>query len=221
MPHARMHNARRAGYLLVWLHLWGLIGLQMPSYAWLFRLLTPVNLVGSVGLLLYFHRDWNGFFRAFVVLSMLIGFGVEVVGVHTGLIFGHYRYESTLGPTVWGVPPVIGVNWLMLVYCVGSLLAPAKSPEHLPHRFWLSVRTALAGATVLTLFDWIVEPVAIEQAMWSWYGQDPPLQNYLGWYGVSAFLLFLFQILPFQKENPLAKWLAAVTVLFFVVLRLL
>lgn len=221
MAHARVDHARRAGYLLVWLYVWGLIGLNLPSYAWLFQLLTPVNLVGSVGLLLYFHRDWNTPFRAFGVFSMLFGFGIEVVGVHTGLIFGQYRYETTLGPTLWGVPPLIGVNWLMLVYCVGSLLAPVKSPEEPSQRIRLSIRTALLGATILTLFDWVVEPVAVEQAMWTWYGQPPPLQNYLGWFGVSACLLFLFQLLPFEKQNPLAKWLAAANVLFFGGMRLL
>ncbi|MFN3848396.1 MAG: carotenoid biosynthesis protein [Spirosomataceae bacterium] len=191
-------------YLLTAMYTAGLIGLNIPQIAWLFKLLTPFNLIASLGILLYFHEDWNTHFKIFAVIAFLTGYFIEVVGVNTGLIFGHYQYDTTLGFEILNVPPVIGVNWLMLVYCVGIIMQ-----KQLPY-----LRVGV-GAILLTLFDYVVEPIAIRQEMWSWFGQMPPIQNYIGWFVVSAFLLFLFDKLSFKKENPIARWLFILNILFF------
>jgi putative membrane protein len=98
----------------------GIIGLNANATAELFKFLTPFNLVASLGILLYFHNDWNRNFIVFAVITFLTGYFIEVVGVKTGLIFGHYKYDRTLGFEILEVPPVIGVNWLLLVYPLHS-----------------------------------------------------------------------------------------------------
>jgi putative membrane protein len=198
-------------YLLTAMYTAGLIGLNIPQIAWLFKLLTPFNLIASLGILLYFHEDWNTHFKIFAVIAFLTGYFIEVVGVNTGLIFGYYQYDTTLGFEILNVPPVIGVNWLMLVYCVGIILKPIS----IGRGVWGEVLFTITGAATLTLFDYVVEPIAIRQEMWSWFGQMPPLQNYIGWFVVSAFLLFLFDKLTFKKENPIARWLFILNILFF------
>jgi uncharacterized membrane protein len=44
------------------------------------------------------------------------GYAVEVLGVHTGVPFGSYAYSSTLGPRLFGAPPLIGLAWTMLAW---------------------------------------------------------------------------------------------------------
>src|ERR1700712_798596 len=107
-------------YLLTAMYVAGFIGLQIPTVAPFFRFLTPLNLLGSLTILLRFHQDWNRSFLLFIVLAFVIGFFIEVIGIQTGIIFGKYHYETLLGFKLFGVPPVIGFNWLMLVYCVGG-----------------------------------------------------------------------------------------------------
>ncbi len=184
----------------------GIIGLNIPLTAPLFRFLTPFNLLASCGILLYFHQEWNRNFLIFITLTFLIGYFIEVIGVKTGMIFGEYQYETTLGFKILNVPPVIGVNWLLLVYCVGSSFCRVTKPLYFK---------VLYGALLMTMFDFLAEPIAIRLDMWSWHEITPPLQNYIGWFITSAFLLTLFHTLKFRKDNPIALWLLILQICFF------
>jgi len=190
----------------------GVIGLNIHATAELFKFLTPFNLVASLGILLYFHNDWNRDFIIFAVITFLTGYFIEVIGVKTGLIFGHYQYDRTLGFEIFDVPPVIGVNWLLLVYCVGSSFCRVNQPLYIK---------VFYGAMLMTMFDFLVEPIAIRLEMWSWFSLLPPIQNYIGWFLVSAFLLTLFHWLPFRKENKIAFWLLILQICFFGIQSLL
>jgi putative membrane protein len=189
----------------------GIIGLNVNAAAELFRFLTPFNLLASCAILLYFHQEWNRNFLIFIVLTFLTGYFIEVIGVKTGLIFGEYQYETTLGFKFLSVPPVIGVNWLLLVYCVGSSFCRVTKPLYFK---------VLYGALLMTMFDFLAEPIAIQLDMWSWTGGLPPLQNYIGWFFVSAFLLTLFHLLPFRKDNKISLWLLILQICFFGIQRL-
>jgi bisanhydrobacterioruberin hydratase len=242
-----MKSPRPFLYLLTAMYTAGLIGLNIPQTTSLFRFLTPFNLIASLGILLYFHEDWSRNFNIFIIITFLTGFFIEVLGVKTGLIFGKYQYDTTLGFKTWGVPPVIGVNWLMLVYCVGV------SSQRLDSILWSKLQTSTStirgfiisiyGAIILTALDYLVEPIAIRQQMWSWFGQMPPLQNYIGWFVVSFVLLYLFYLLVLKPKpslgitaqssvgtqttetaitltNPIAQWLLILNILFFGIQRL-
>ena len=195
-------------YLLASMYVAGLIGLNQNASAELFKTLTPFNLLTSLAILLYFHAEWN---KASIYLCssvFLLGYFVEVLGVNTGLIFGEYQYDTTLGFKLWGVPPLIGVNWLLLVYAVGVV-----SEQFLKN---LGMKILL-GAAFLTLFDYLVEPVAIRLEMWSWKNGLPPIQNYIAWFVVSVLLLSLFHGSKFLKQNPIAIWILGFQTLFFLI----
>lgn len=195
--------------LLLSMNIAGLIGLNNAVARPLFQLFTPFHLLTTTIILVGFHTDKNNAFRWFSVVTLLTGYFVEVIGVNTGLLFGHYRYLSTLGFKIVHVPPLIGVNWLLLVYTFGYAfyrLLKSYLPPYL---------IAFIAAIAMTAFDYIVEPTAIRLEMWDWYGQKPPLSNYLGWLGVSFFLQLLFVYLPFRKENSISHWVLAFQVVFF------
>lgn len=204
-------------YLSISMYVAGLIGLNFSETRSFFQFLTPFHLLSSLGILFYFHKDWRSPVPILFFLVYLGGYLVEVAGVHTGLIFGEYQYETTLGWKVFDVPLMIGVNWLMLVYCYVDILSRWGNKWAVSHpTFLLIIRTTI-GAILLTTLDYIVEPIAIEQNMWSWANGVPPLQNYLGWLVTSWLLVFLLMRQSYQKQNPMAPWILGLQWAFFLV----
>lgn len=193
------------------IHFFGIIGLLIPITRPWFEMATPLSLLVSVLLLLYFHQDWNGYFVGFVVLAFTVGFGIEVVGVKTAMIFGSYAYETTLGYKLLEVPLLIGVNWLMLAYASGVVFSPLRTSI---------IFKSMLAALLMTGMDYIIEPVAIAHNYWDWQDSVIPVQNYVAWFLVSFILECAFYLLPFGKKNQLAHYLIAIQGLFFVLLQL-
>src|SRR5688572_25305736 len=48
-------------------------------------------------------------------LAAAIGFASEIIGVHTGSLYGHYYYTDVLQPQVFDVPVVMISAWMTLV----------------------------------------------------------------------------------------------------------
>ena len=188
------------------MYLAGLIGLNVPLSAHLFQILTPFTLFASLVLLLLFHTDFRPSFWVYCSVAFSVGFLIEVAGVHTGVIFGNYAYGEVLGFKIAEVPLVIGTNWLLLSYLCGSVT------DRLPVALILKV---LVAAGLMTLLDFVIEPVAMQLDFWQWQGGSIPSQNYLAWYGVSAVLFFMYFKMPFQKKNALVPLLLGLQFLFF------
>jgi bisanhydrobacterioruberin hydratase len=188
------------------MHLAGFIGLQWPPAQLLFKALVPFHLLTTLALLLLFHTDWNKSAILFCTVAYLVGFSIEALGVHTGVIFGQYRYGVTLGWKVIDIPLVIGANWLTLIYSAGIVAN---------HWHRSSMVKALLAAWVVVGLDVLIEPVAIRLDFWQWAGNTVPFQNYAAWYIVAFGLLWLFYQLPFHKQNRLAGLILICQMAFF------
>lgn len=189
------------------MHIAGVIGLQIPASRALFLALVPFNLIVSTGLVLLFHTQWNWPFWFFSVSTLLAGYGVEVLGVQTGAIFGQYAYGRALGLKVFDTPLLIGLNWLLLVYCTGII------SSRLQKSIWVK---AAAGASLMVVLDFFIEPVAVAFDFWHWKGGLIPWQNYGAWGGIAFLLLLFFHRMPFQKQNKLAPFVYGAQLLFFI-----
>lgn len=191
--------------IILVVHTAGIAGLH-TAYRELFLAATPFNLLLSIFLLLLNHKEFNSAFLLFAACTALLGYFTEVAGVHTGMIFGNYHYEGTLGFRYWETPLIIGINWLMLVYCAGVLGNRLKGNVFVK---------SLCGAILLVALDLLIEPVAGRYGFWSFAGNTAPFQNYAAWFVVSILLLLLFHSLKFNKENRFAPALLFVQFLFF------
>ena len=203
-------SSRQASVFLAVTHTAGAIGLLMPvSRPW-FQWATPFHLLLTLVLLLYFHRDWRSSFGLFAGSILLLGYWIEVLGVHTSLIFGAYVYDTTLGWKVLEVPLMIAVNWLLLTYLCGSACSSLPTKK--------AAKIVVASLLMVAL-DYLIEPVAIAYDFWHWMSPTPPLHNYLGWLVVALLAQVLFFMLPFHKTNSLARPLLLIQVLFFSLLQ--
>ncbi len=206
----RISRLTIAKIIVVALHVVGIIGLSLPEYRWLFLLLTPYQLLSTMILILVFHRGWNDAFPIFAAAAFWIGFGSELIGIHTGDLYGDYVYGASLGPKLWDVPLVIGVNWFVLVYLTGAVFH-----KSIPNDYY----AAFLGAVSMTALDYVMEPVAVALDFWSWKFDIIPAENYLGWMGVSFLIHLIYRKIKFEKENQLAAFLLVALIVFFGILN--
>lgn len=187
----------------------GLVGLIHPNTRQLFILLTPVHLLYVLGLLLVTHRPWRASTALVLVAIASAGFGIEWVGVHTGLVFGHYHYGQGLGPQLGAVPLMIAGNWLLMCYT-----ATALAQRWLRHP--LAVAATAAGLMVLT--DALLEPLAPRLDFWHWAQGAAPLQNYFAWWLCGAVLCLLLHRALGRLHSALAAPIYVLQLLFFALL---
>lgn len=213
--------------IAIFFHLIGIVGILF-FHADFFTRATPYNLL-LMFLLLYWTQDEkNKYFLLFLVIAFLAGVGVEIAGVNTGEIFGHYYYGNVLGYKMAGVPLIIGINWFLIIYCCGvcmhTILMKAINRIALdsgvkPMRL-KALSVIVDGATLAVFFDWVMEPVAVKLGYWHWLASgEVPFYNYFCWFIVSIVLLAFFHFLPFSKNNKFAIHLLMIQLMFFLLLR--
>lgn len=199
-------------------HLAGLVGIVLWNSPFI-RDMTPVHLVLMALLVILSNESYSPALFRFLFIAAILGFSSELIGVHTGVLFGSYEYGSVLGPKLWDVPLLIGVNWALV------LLGSANLISALGDRFKLNavkqkVSIIFLGALTATVFDWVMEPVAVKQNYWTWQNGVIPMLNYISWFGVSALALCLY---AFSRPayNPFYSVLLVTQLVFFTLLRLM
>ena len=218
-----------ATFIAILFHLIGLVGILFFDKT-IFVQTTSLNLLLMFLLILFTQNNINKSFLFFIVCCFATGILVEIIGTKTGILFGNYSYGTVLGPTFMNVPYIIGLNWFMIIYCAGI------SMNILLHKMVDQINTitnnkkpiikllslVIDGATLAVFFDWIMEPIAIKLYYWKWGGDGSvPFFNYVCWFLVSLFLLFIFHQLKFDKRNKFALHLLMIQVMFFLLLRTL
>jgi uncharacterized membrane protein len=209
---AQRRRLRMAQGVLLLFHVTGFLGLSFSQDPAFFLQFVPLNILLTLGLLLAFQRERSPTFWWFCLVAVAVGFGVEVAGIRTGLLFGFYQYGSVLGPKWLGVPLLIGANWLMLTYTAGVLARYLPLPDFL---------RAVVAALLMVGLDACLEPVAVRFDFWQWRFDVIPLQNFKGWFAVSLILQVFFNRTQFDKRNPLAAFVYMLQLLFFFGLGLL
>jgi putative membrane protein len=204
---------RIALIIIVLFHIVGLIGFVIPSLTVLFIKLVPWHLLLMAGVIVYSYNQLSAKFLSFGLLVFTIGFSAELIGVHTGLLFGNYSYGETLGIKLFEVPLMIGVNWFLLIYSTGVLMQRSRTKN--------IYTRVIVGALVLTFLDILIEPVAVHFDYWHWMGNTIPLKNYFCWFILSAGMLFVFEKFQFNPQSKAAAALLIMQFVFFIVLELM
>ncbi|MDD3803394.1 MAG: carotenoid biosynthesis protein [bacterium] len=196
--------------ILFILFLAGSFGLSLNFLNPLFVFLTPFFLfISSVYVII---RTVELTKKRFIVLVCVLAatYFIEVAGVKTGIVFGEYVYKGGLGMKVFEVPPVIGLNWLILMLAGLSIASQVTS-----NRFIAS----FISAVLLVYLDVLIEPSAIKHNWWSWENGIVPFHNYAAWFIIA----FLFSLVLFSlsrgKNNKLLGRIYFMQLCFFVIMH--
>jgi len=211
----------------VFFHLVGLVGILFFNRDF-FVNTTSLNLLLMLVLLFYTQERVNISFVIFFISCFITGMLVEYIGTTTGYLFGDYAYGEVLGISVKNVPLIIGVNWFIVMYCCGNamhlllnrLISRIDETAEKPRQSLQTIALVTDAATLAVIFDWLMEPVAVNLGYWKWGGTgEIPLFNYASWFMVSMVLLYLFRKLDFVKGNKFAVNLLLIQAMFFLLLR--
>jgi putative membrane protein len=223
----KVQKQQVATFIALLFHVSGFLGM-LTSYKGWFIANTSLNLLIMFGLILWTHPGKNRAFLAFLFIAFVTGMITEIIGVNTGWLFGGYEYGKTLGEGLFNVPWLIGFNWFTITYCCGIVFSHlqswffARSPAaaamlSAQSRFFSFV---IDGATMATIFDFLLEPVAVKLGYWRWLPHgEIPFTNYLCWFLISGLLLTVFKLLSFPKRNQFAVHLLIIEALFFLAIR--
>ena len=154
---------------------------------------TYVNLL-LMSIILFLNLKLESNYHILSILSIfLIGMITESLGVNYGLIFGDYEYGNNLGFKLFGVPYLIGVNWIILTAIsanIASFLTKNRSV----------VLTIITGTLLMLAMDFVMEPIAPKLDMWRFKNLIVPPSNYVGWLFVGLFTQALYNLYFRQKE---------------------
>jgi uncharacterized membrane protein len=159
-------------------------------------------ILGTVAVSIYAYRvlglrNW----LAFMLPSVFISVGSELLGTSTGFPFGDYSYLSGLGYKIASlVPFTIPISWFYVglsAYLIARAgLQVAEKPSLVRH-----IAAVALGALLFTCWDFALEPGMSQTAFPFWYWEKPgaffgtPYQNYAGWFGTSALFMTVAAVL--------------------------
>ncbi|WP_051666563.1 carotenoid biosynthesis protein [Pedobacter sp. R20-19] len=191
-------------------HMVGLVGFLIPATHPYFMKMVPFHLLLMFAIVVFTYNGDVKRLSLFVCGVFLCGWLVEVLGVHTGKIFGSYYYGNTLGYKIAAVPLLMGVNWVILIFSIGQMMKSLKIRN--------SILASLSGALILIIFDFFMEPVAMKFDYWQWDWHEVPLQNYIAWFIVSVILLKFYYALGLKQQKYIGTAMFVAQLIFFVVL---
>jgi putative membrane protein len=199
--------------IIILFHIVGLIGLSIPSTRSLFLYIVPFHLLLMLSVIVLNHSHIDGRFLFFILIIFVLGFTAEWIGVHKHWFFGDYHYGKTLGFQLFDVPLIIGVNWFLLTYSAGVLMDRSR----LKSMFF----RIITGALLLVLLDVLIESMAMRLDYWHWANDSITVKNYICWFFASTFMLLIFELFRFKKQNIVAPVLLLTEFIFFGFLCLL
>lgn len=214
-------------FLALLFHVAGAIGILFTPYRQWFVRNTPVNLLLMAFLLVFTQKKKNLPFYLFLVICYVTGMLTEIIGVNTGALFGNYAYSDILGVKIFNVPLLIGVNWFIAVFCscnivyrLNEWLYKKLSGGIFPPVSLQVFAFVVDAAILTTLFDFILEPTAIQLGYWRWLPDNTiPIYNFICWFFISLVLAIIYRLFSFEKHNQFAVHLLIIQLLFFLFLQ--
>lgn len=176
-----------------------------------FVFLTPVMLFITAGMLWIDSKANNTLGWPIAVLIIVLGYGIEILGVHSPALLGSYSYGEMLGWKFFGVPPIIGVQWLILVWGGFSMVTPF---EFAPVVKWLFT------ALIATGLFWIIEPVASHFHLVEQSQIPASVQNYAVRFVILVLFAAIFEKYPLVSKPRMGQTALICQFLFFVWLRI-
>ena len=207
-------NKKNISIFIIWLvHISGFLGMVFYDLDF-FAGFTSINL-SLMSIIVFTNIKLTNKNQIFsLLLIFLVGMLSEFIGVNYGLIFGEYTYGNNLGFKLFGVPLLIGLNWVILtVICanIASILIKNNS----------ILLMIILGTTLMLIMDFVMEPIAPKLDLWKFNNLVVPTSNYIGWLIISILTQTIYNIQFKDKEFKISLNLYTAIFIFFGSLNLI
>lgn len=142
-----------------------------------------------------------------------MGWFIEYIGVHYHVPFGIYEYGDGLGIKVLDIPLVIGLNWVIVTVSSWITVEWAFSK-------WNKLSKILVSASLMTILDILIEPVAPHLDYWMFQLNWPPIQNYIAWFWLGLLFSALISMLQWKRVSSTGVVVWMCQFFFFLALQL-
>jgi putative membrane protein len=142
-----------------------------------------------------------------------MGWLIEYIGVHYHVPFGIYEYGDGLGFKVLDIPLVIGLNWVIVTVSSWITVDWAFSK-------WNKLSKILMSASLMTILDILIEPVAPHLDYWMFQLNWPPVQNYIAWFWLGLLFSVLMSMLQWKHVSITGVVVWMCQFFFFLALQL-
>ena len=207
-------NKKNISIFIIWLvHISGFLGMVFYDLDF-FAGFTSINL-SLMSIIVFTNIKLTNKNQIFsLLLIFLVGMLSEFIGVNYGLIFGEYTYGNNLGFKLFGIPLLIGLNWVILtVICanIASILIKNNS----------ILLMIILGTTLMLIMDFVMEPIAPKLDLWKFKNLVVPTSNYIGWLIISILTQTIYNIQFKDKEFKISLNLYTAIFIFFGSLNLI
>ena len=207
-------NKKNISIFIIWLvHISGFLGMVFYDLDF-FAGFTSINL-SLMSIIVFTNIKLTNKNQIFsLLLIFLVGMLSEFIGVNYGLIFGEYTYGNNLGFKLFGVPLLIGLNWVILtVICANITSILIKNNSIL--------LMIILGTTLMLTMDFVMEPIAPKLDLWKFKNLVVPTSNYIGWLIISILTQTIYNIQFKEKEFKISLNLYTAIFIFFGSLNLI
>lgn len=193
-PHKKSKTEKKQVLFILLVYCLDLILLILPfSRKIVINLSEVFYFLISLVILSFIIRTNKKKLTAFFLWTITAFFGIyllQVFSINNNIIFGSCWFGGTFSHQIAGVPYIISIFWIVILFSAIALASKITSINFL---------RILFSSIFVVILDLFLEPVAMKLDYWQWENKSVPLQNYVIWFIISIIFstfLIIFKLEP-------------------------
>ena len=189
----------------------GFAGLAYEKSSELFMAMSPFYLLFSAIILFWFQGKFKRLFWQFSISVYFIIIFLLLINRFTAFPLGAIDYSTSLGFSLFNIPLILPLLWLMIFYSAGIISSHLPIPK---------IFKSVVAAILILLMDLALEPAAETLNWWKWEQNQDLLPGYLTWFILAFITMLFFHLSRFRKTNKMAPLLFILYLSFFTLINL-
>lgn len=164
------------------------------------------------------HAFWTlSFFRGafFILISIIVAFIIEYLGLKYHLVFGGEYIYNLPGPQIFNVPVFVLMYWFVSVYMSYAISnsfiywLKIEKPTIQNHKTKTLLALIILDIIIVLFIDLFMDPLRVLLGDWVWVSGgsyfNVPLGNFLGWIIVVFIIVTIFRTFEYKRPGKIKQ----------------